>query len=241
MTRRPAPAEAPSLSRLTPRRTAGSTWASLGCVRIEAAEGAEVEALGERGGRHHAFGGLGSPAAKTARGVLPVPSASWIALAITTRLACGASCRSRKMASLVRPCSAAICAPPASRLASTWRWTVLWPSVVDRARALRRGWHHCCPAAGHRRPLQPHGFIPRGRAELREHLADVYAALLAADAQDVDVRSKLPGSTLPGDENLQYLAVRRPVIEWALPRVMTRASTCATESVSVASASKVEE
>jgi hypothetical protein len=28
--------------------------------------------------------------------------------------------------------------------------------------------------------LQPHAFIPRGRAELREYLADVYAALLAA-------------------------------------------------------------
>jgi 2-polyprenyl-6-methoxyphenol hydroxylase-like FAD-dependent oxidoreductase len=68
--------------------------------------------------------------------------------------------------------------------------------------------------------LQPHAFIPRGRSELREHLADVYAALLAAGAQDVDVRRKLPGSALPGDENLQYLAVRRPVIEWALRRAV---------------------
>jgi glycine/D-amino acid oxidase-like deaminating enzyme len=62
--------------------------------------------------------------------------------------------------------------------------------------------------------LQPHAFIPRGRAELREYLADVYAALLAAGAHDVDVRRKLPGSPRPGDEELQYLAVRRPVIEY---------------------------
>jgi 2-polyprenyl-6-methoxyphenol hydroxylase-like FAD-dependent oxidoreductase len=68
--------------------------------------------------------------------------------------------------------------------------------------------------------LQPHAFIPRGRAELREHLADVYAALLAAGAHDVDVRRKLPGSPRPGDEDLQYLAVRRPVIEWALRRAV---------------------
>ncbi len=28
--------------------------------------------------------------------------------------------------------------------------------------------------------LQPHAFIPRGRVELKEHLPDVYAALIAS-------------------------------------------------------------
>ena len=64
--------------------------------------------------------------------------------------------------------------------------------------------------------LQPHAFIPRGRAELRRHLPDVYDALLSAGAWDVDLRHKLPGPPEPDDEALQYLGVRRPVIEWAL-------------------------
>jgi 2-polyprenyl-6-methoxyphenol hydroxylase-like FAD-dependent oxidoreductase len=68
--------------------------------------------------------------------------------------------------------------------------------------------------------LQPHAFIPRGRVELKEHLPDVYAALIAAGAEDVDLRRKLPGSAGPGDEDLQYLAVRRLVIEWALRRAV---------------------
>lgn len=64
--------------------------------------------------------------------------------------------------------------------------------------------------------LQPHAFIPRGRAELVRHLPDVYAGLLEAGAYDVDVSRKLPGPAVPGDEALQYLAVRRPLLEWAL-------------------------
>lgn len=71
--------------------------------------------------------------------------------------------------------------------------------------------------------LQPHAFIPRGRAELKHHLPDVYAALLAAGAHDVDVRPKMPGPAGPADpedEALQYLAVRRPLIEWALRRAV---------------------
>lgn len=68
--------------------------------------------------------------------------------------------------------------------------------------------------------LQPHAFIPRGRLELATHLPDVYQALLAAGAHDVDVRTKLPGPTRPDDAELQYLAVRRPVIEWALRRAI---------------------
>ena len=68
--------------------------------------------------------------------------------------------------------------------------------------------------------LQPHAFIPRGRAELLERLPDVYDALIAAGAHDVDVRGKLPGPPRDQDQLLQYLAVRRPVIEWALRRAV---------------------
>lgn len=68
--------------------------------------------------------------------------------------------------------------------------------------------------------LQPHAFIPRGRSELKQHLPDVYAALLEAGAHDVDVRPKMPGPAGPDDEALQYLAVRRPLIEWALRRAV---------------------
>ena len=64
--------------------------------------------------------------------------------------------------------------------------------------------------------LQPHAFIPRGRSELRRHLPDVYAALLGAGAREVDVRPKLGGVATAADEELQYLAVRRPLVEWAL-------------------------
>ena len=64
--------------------------------------------------------------------------------------------------------------------------------------------------------LQPHAFIPRGRSELRRHLPDVYDALLSVGAWDVDLRRKLPGEPVATDEELQYVGVRRPVIEWAL-------------------------
>src|SRR3954447_7947908 len=69
--------------------------------------------------------------------------------------------------------------------------------------------------------LQPHAFIPRGRLELRSPFADVYAGLLAAGAQEVDLRRKLPGDLLPADEALQYLGARRPLLEWALRRAVT--------------------
>ncbi len=73
--------------------------------------------------------------------------------------------------------------------------------------------------------LQPHAFIPRGRAELRRALPDVYAELLAAGAHDVDMRPKLPGEVVAADEELQYLAVRRPLIEWALRRAVENEPT----------------
>ena len=67
---------------------------------------------------------------------------------------------------------------------------------------------------------QPHAFIPRGRQELAGELPDVYGALLRVGAHDVDLRQKLPGEVVVGDESLQYLAVRRPLIEWALRRAV---------------------
>src|SRR3954447_21919073 len=69
--------------------------------------------------------------------------------------------------------------------------------------------------------LQPHAFIPRGRSELRRHLPDVYDALLDAGAWDIDMRSKLGGPLTDADEELQYFAVRRPLVEWALRRAVT--------------------
>jgi 2-polyprenyl-6-methoxyphenol hydroxylase-like FAD-dependent oxidoreductase len=48
----------------------------------------------------------------------------------------------------------------------------------------------------------------------------VYDSLLAAGASDVDLRRKLPGPSEPADVELQYLAVRRPLLEWALRRAI---------------------
>ena len=63
---------------------------------------------------------------------------------------------------------------------------------------------------------QPHAFIARGRKELIERFGDVYSALHSAGASDVDSSRKLPGARVPADSEFQYIAVRRPIIEWAL-------------------------
>ena len=68
--------------------------------------------------------------------------------------------------------------------------------------------------------LQPHAFIPRGRKEMRAAFPDVFEALIAAGAWDLDLRPKLPGPLRPEDDELAYLAVRRPLIEWALRRAV---------------------
>jgi 2-polyprenyl-6-methoxyphenol hydroxylase-like FAD-dependent oxidoreductase len=68
--------------------------------------------------------------------------------------------------------------------------------------------------------LQPHAFNPRGRREMRTHLPDVYAALLDAGAEEMDLRRRLPGPSRPGDEDLVYLGVRRPLIEWGLRKAV---------------------
>ena len=69
---------------------------------------------------------------------------------------------------------------------------------------------------------QPHAFIPRGRIELMRSFPEVYEEVLAAGGHDVDVRPKLPGPPRAEDEDLQYLAARRPLIEWALRRAIGR-------------------
>lgn len=64
--------------------------------------------------------------------------------------------------------------------------------------------------------MQPHAFIPRCRSEMRAHLPDVYATLMAAGAHELDLRHKIPGPLRSDDEELAYVGVRRPLIEWAL-------------------------
>jgi 2-polyprenyl-6-methoxyphenol hydroxylase-like FAD-dependent oxidoreductase len=66
--------------------------------------------------------------------------------------------------------------------------------------------------------FQPHAFLPRGRRLLQDWAADVLDALVDAGADSQDVALKLRGPREPGDEDLVYLWVRRPVIEWALRR-----------------------
>lgn len=66
--------------------------------------------------------------------------------------------------------------------------------------------------------FQPHAFLPRGRRILREIAPDLLGALVEAGADPQDLAVKLRGPRQPGDDDLVYLWVRRPVIEWALRR-----------------------
>jgi 2-polyprenyl-6-methoxyphenol hydroxylase-like FAD-dependent oxidoreductase len=66
--------------------------------------------------------------------------------------------------------------------------------------------------------FQPHAFLPRGRRELQALAPDVLQALLDAGADPQYIRDKLHGPAEPGDDELVWLWVRRPVIEWALRR-----------------------
>lgn len=65
---------------------------------------------------------------------------------------------------------------------------------------------------------QPHTFLPRGHQVLRSLAPDVIDTLLDVGAEEQDLAAKLSGPRQPGDEDLVYLWVRRPVIEWALRR-----------------------
>ena len=65
---------------------------------------------------------------------------------------------------------------------------------------------------------QPHAFLPRGRRLLSDWAPDVIETLLEIGAESQDLGLKLRGPRQPGDEDLVYLWVRRPIIEWALRR-----------------------
>jgi 2-polyprenyl-6-methoxyphenol hydroxylase-like FAD-dependent oxidoreductase len=65
---------------------------------------------------------------------------------------------------------------------------------------------------------QPHAFLPRGRRILQDHAPDVLDSRLDAGADPQDLAEKLHGTREAGDEDLVYLWVRRPVVEWALRR-----------------------
>ena len=67
---------------------------------------------------------------------------------------------------------------------------------------------------------QPHAFLPRGRRILLDWAPDVYRTLLDVGAEPQDLALKLHGPAEPGDEDLVYLWVRRPLIEWALRRAV---------------------
>src|SRR5512144_1456677 len=66
--------------------------------------------------------------------------------------------------------------------------------------------------------FQPHSFLPRGRRLLADWAPDVLDTLLEVGADPQDLALKLQGSRQPGDEDLVYLWVRRPILEWALRR-----------------------
>src|SRR5215207_1167955 len=66
--------------------------------------------------------------------------------------------------------------------------------------------------------FQPHTFLPRGRRILKGLAPDLLNDLMEAGADPQDLTEKLSGPREPGDEDLVYLWVRRPLIEWALRR-----------------------
>src|SRR5215218_1629647 len=68
--------------------------------------------------------------------------------------------------------------------------------------------------------LQPHAFLPRGRQELADWAPDVLDRLVDAGAHTQHLARKLLGPPQCGDEDLVYLWVRRPIIEWALRRAV---------------------
>jgi 2-polyprenyl-6-methoxyphenol hydroxylase-like FAD-dependent oxidoreductase len=64
--------------------------------------------------------------------------------------------------------------------------------------------------------FQPHAFLPRGRCVLGRLAPDVLGALMEAGAEPQDVAARLRGEREAGDDDLVYLWVRRPIIEWAV-------------------------
>lgn len=69
--------------------------------------------------------------------------------------------------------------------------------------------------------MQPHAFTPRGRKEMRSTFPDVFDVLVAAGSWDLDLRPKIRGGDpRQDDDELVFLAARRPMIEWALRRAV---------------------
>lgn len=64
--------------------------------------------------------------------------------------------------------------------------------------------------------FQPHAFLPRGAREMEALLPDVYARLLDNGAHPWLLGDRIPGDPQPADERIRGIAVRRPLIEWAL-------------------------
>lgn len=70
--------------------------------------------------------------------------------------------------------------------------------------------------------FQPHVFWPRGVLLLKRNFPDVYQALLDSGACELHLYRKIRGESQPGDEELVYLGVRRPLIEWALVQAVLK-------------------
>jgi 2-polyprenyl-6-methoxyphenol hydroxylase-like FAD-dependent oxidoreductase len=68
--------------------------------------------------------------------------------------------------------------------------------------------------------FQPHAFLPRGRRLLADWAPDILDSLMDTGADPQDLAVRLQGPREPGDEDLVYLWVRRPIIEWALRRAV---------------------
>ncbi len=73
--------------------------------------------------------------------------------------------------------------------------------------------------------VQPHALLPRCRLLLREHLTDVYEALLAAGAREATLEvGTPPGVQLeaqPGDEDFTSIATRRSTLDFVLRRAVS--------------------
>jgi 2-polyprenyl-6-methoxyphenol hydroxylase-like FAD-dependent oxidoreductase len=68
---------------------------------------------------------------------------------------------------------------------------------------------------------QPHNFLGLGRRLLRDRAPDLYQALLASGAVEVEQFRFLAGATpQPGDQDLATIGCRRPVFEAALRRTV---------------------
>src|SRR4051794_9127406 len=86
-------------------------------------------------------------------------------------------------------------------------------SPADAFDAERRGIPHY---------FQPHAFLPRGRRVLAQWAPDVLDSLIDCGADPQDLAVKLHGPREPEDEDLVYLWVRRPIVEWALRRAVVQ-------------------